>query len=274
MTAAQGMLNATRALAAICFMAALGGIGQLALAMDSTATYEALKKELSPIVGGRNKLELQKAMEASLRGDYATELRIARPLAEAGDQYAQFALGMMYEQGEGVPQNRAEAIKWYQKAADQGHPSAQSDLAYLYEHGEGVPQDLAKAVVFYKAAAERGLAEAQYNLGTLYSKGKGVPKDNNEAVKWLRLAAKQGEGVAQINLGHMYASGLGVTKDYYRAYVWFKLATVSDVLVTDELKGKANALRSVVTKRLSQQQIAQAEQLVNDCLQRHYSGCD
>lgn len=270
MTLAHGNLNATKVLL-LFFMLV---VWQPVFAADSAVIYAALKKKIAPIAGGENEGELRKAMEAFLRGDYGTELRIVRPLAEAGDPYAQFALALMYEQGGGVPQNRTEAIRWHQKAAEQGHPSAQSELAYFYEHGEGVPQNISKAVALYKAAAERGLAAAQHNLGTLYSIGKGVPKDNTEAVKWLRLAAKQGEGVAQINLGHMYASGLGVAKDNYRAYIWFKLATVSDVLVKDEIKRKADTLRSVVAKKISQQQVARAEKSVMDCMQEKYRECD
>ena len=54
------------------------------------------------------------------RGDYATTLRLWRPLAEQGDAYAQFSLGAMYDEGQGVPQNYAVAVEWFRKAADQG----------------------------------------------------------------------------------------------------------------------------------------------------------
>ncbi len=58
------------------------------------------------------------------RGDYATALREFRSLAERGDTYAQFILGFMYTQGQGVTQDYAQAAKWYRKAADQGDPFA------------------------------------------------------------------------------------------------------------------------------------------------------
>ncbi|MCH8098520.1 MAG: sel1 repeat family protein [Proteobacteria bacterium] len=52
------------------------------------------------------------------RGDYATALREWRPLAEQGDAEAQFNLGLMYYKGRGVPQDYAEAVKWYRLAAE------------------------------------------------------------------------------------------------------------------------------------------------------------
>ena len=54
------------------------------------------------------------------KGDYATALRLLRPLAEGGNSDAQHNLGVMYEKGRGVPQDYAEAVKWYRKAAKRG----------------------------------------------------------------------------------------------------------------------------------------------------------
>ncbi len=51
------------------------------------------------------------------RGDYATALREFRALAVQGDAAAQTYLGVMYQIGQGVPQNHAEAVRWYRKAA-------------------------------------------------------------------------------------------------------------------------------------------------------------
>ena len=52
--------------------------------------------------------------------------------AEKGDARAQVNLGFMYYNGEGVPMTRAEAVKWYRKAADQGYDMAQSKLGFMY----------------------------------------------------------------------------------------------------------------------------------------------
>ena len=59
---------------------------------------------------------------------------------------AQYALARMYRRGEGVPQDHAEAARWYRQAAQQGLAHAQSDLGVLYETGRGVARDYAEAV--------------------------------------------------------------------------------------------------------------------------------
>ena len=62
------------------------------------------------------------------RGDYATALREFRPLAEQGNAKAQNELGLMYDKGRGVPQDNAEAAKWYRMAAVQGYAKGQLAL--------------------------------------------------------------------------------------------------------------------------------------------------
>ena len=115
----------------------------------------------------------------------------------------------MYDNGQGVPQNYAEAVKWYRLAADQGDAGAQYNLGVMYDQGRGVPQNYAEAVKWYRLAADQGDAIAQYNLGVMYDKGQGVPQNYAEAVKWYRLAADQGYAGAQYNLGVMYDKGRG-----------------------------------------------------------------
>ena len=62
----------------------------------------------------------------------------------------------------------------------------------MYANGEGVPEDDAEAVRWYRLAAEQGLASAQSNLGGMYAKGEGVPEDAVYAYAWLSIAAAQG----------------------------------------------------------------------------------
>jgi TPR repeat protein len=49
--------------------------------------------------------------------------------------------------------------------AEQGHADAQYTLELMYDNGEGVPQDDAEAVRWYRLAAEQRLARGQFNLG-------------------------------------------------------------------------------------------------------------
>ena len=61
----------------------------------------------------------------------------------------------------------------------------------MYDDGEGVPQDDAEAVRWYRLAADQGYAPAQANLGVMYERGQGVGEDKVEAHMWLNLAAAQ-----------------------------------------------------------------------------------
>ncbi len=61
----------------------------------------------------------------------------------------------MYDNGRGVPQDYAETLKWYRKAAEQGHASAQYNLGFMYDNGRGVPQDYVQAHVWFNLAASR-----------------------------------------------------------------------------------------------------------------------
>ena len=116
--------------------------------------------------------------------------------AEKGDSAAQFYLGLMYQEGKGVPRDDAIAAKWYRRAAEQGEVEAQTNLGALFHKGRGVAQDSAKAAKWYRRAAEQGHAVGQANLARLYATGEGVPQDDVQAHIWFSLAARQGHAKA------------------------------------------------------------------------------
>ena len=140
--------------------------------------------------------DFQKGLDAAQRGDFATALREWKPLAEQGDARAQYNLGMVYNKGDGVPQDYKTAVKWWKLAAEQGDASAQSNLGYMYERGQGVPQDSKTAVKWYRLAAKQGDAVAQFNLGLMYRRGRGVLQDYVRAHMWYNIAASSGDEVA------------------------------------------------------------------------------
>ena len=144
--------------------------------------------------------------------------------AEQGDAAAQFDLGDRYFNGDGVPQDDGEAVRWFRLAADQGDARAQDNLGISYGNGRGVPQDESEAVRWFRLAAAQGDASAQANLGGRYATGRGVPQDDGEAVRWFRLAAAQGNARAQTALGLRYATGRGVPQDESEAVRWYRLA--------------------------------------------------
>ena len=108
---------------------------------------------------------------------YEKALRHFVPLAEKGDPKAQFYLGLMYDNGQGLPQDFAKSFNWWLKAAEQGNAAAQYNLGVMYNKGQSVPQNCAKSVIWYRKAAEQGIAPAQHNLGVAYYNGKCVTQD-------------------------------------------------------------------------------------------------
>lgn len=182
--------------------------------------------------------------------------------AERGDAEAQYKVGLMYDNGKGVPQNYfpqryVEAAKWYRKAADQGNANAQSKLGLMYANGVGVLKDEAESAKWYRQAADQGNADAQNSLGIMYYFGKGVPEDFAESAKWYRMAADQGDANAQNNLGGMYARGQGVPKDFIQAYLLLTLAGAQGYFDTTQF-------REAVAAKMTSAQIAEAKRLISE----------
>ena len=77
---------------------------------------------------------------------------------------AQNVIATFYEAGTGVVQDRAQALKWYTKAAEHGYSDAEFSLGVMYDNGQGVTQDYAEAAKWYRYAAEQGYADARWSL--------------------------------------------------------------------------------------------------------------
>ena len=107
---------------------------------------------------------VEDATVAYNRGDYATALQLFQQSADKGSAIAQFNLGAMYANGQGVRQNYAEAVKWYGLAANQGLADAQYNLALLYTNGQGVRQNYVLAYKWFSLAAAQGSTEAAKSL--------------------------------------------------------------------------------------------------------------
>ena len=163
---------------------------------------------------------------AYLGGDFETALREWRPLAEQGLAEAQYELGVLYGNGQGVPQDYVEAEKWYSRAAEQG------------------------------------LAVAQYELGLMYYQGQGIPRDYAEGVKWLRLAANQGLAEAQFGLGVAYFGGRGVAQDYVLAYMWIYHSEAGSP--PGKQRDAAIMARTLVAESMTPAQIAEAQRLARE----------
>ena len=113
----------------------------------------------------------QTAVEAVRRGDFAEAYCLWRPLAEQGDAEAQFQIGWLYANGQGLRQNPTTAADWWERAAHAGHPDADLAIAQAYQNGRGRNQDFKQAVYWMLVAARNGNDEAQAIIRGMAGKG-------------------------------------------------------------------------------------------------------
>ena len=132
------------------------------------------------------------ALKAANLGDYKKAYQLWLIDAEKGSAVAQRNIGLMYEDGLGVPQEARKAVQWYRMAAEQGEKLAQYYLGLLLEEGEGVPRDYKGAAKWYRLSAVQGHVKAQYRLGLMYLKGHGVSQSSEIAYAWWSVAASKG----------------------------------------------------------------------------------
>jgi hypothetical protein len=147
----------------------------------------------------------------------------APQLIAAAQMYGQYALGRLYETGNGVPQDSLEAIAWFTRSADLGNEKAMLKLSVIHRDGlPGVPPDPAASVAWLRRAAELGSIAAMNELGRAYLSGSGVVPNAMEAAGWFEKAAAGGSAVAEYNLGLIYKTGFGGQPDLVRAAKHFE----------------------------------------------------
>jgi len=111
-----------------------------------------------------------------------------RKLADQGDPEAQFTLGTLYRNGDGVLQDDNKAIEWFQRAADQGHPLALRALGSAYWGGRGVEQNYSRAYFWYELALAMGDQESKSRLEGLSTQmtQRQVADARQQAEAWLQ----------------------------------------------------------------------------------------
>lgn len=146
-------------------------------------------------------------LQAYEAGHFGQALQLLTPLANQSNSQAQFRLGMMYYQGQGVPEDEKLAVYWLKRAASQGNTHAMFELGNVYLLGREaallVPDPDREAALWYFQGASAGHAEAQYHLGLLFLAGKGVVESRKEAANWFKKAAAQNHAEAKRALGRV-----------------------------------------------------------------------
>ena len=204
--------------------------------------------------------------------DHAKAAEYYRLAADQGHGPALAELGALHFRGLGVPRDYVEARRWLRPAAEQGHPEAQWRLCMTYARGLGVDKDHAEARAWCRVAAEAGHVWAQEELGRLYDDW-GFPPDYAQALEWYRRASDQGSAVARLRMYSIYRQGRrGVRRDPVKAlayldYVQFgSLPDGGRIFVTtvgnapDDYSEQWT--RNLLTRKMSKEEIAEAEELV------------
>ncbi|MFP6706015.1 MAG: tetratricopeptide repeat protein [Alphaproteobacteria bacterium] len=111
----------------------------------------------TPVAAG----DFEDGLAAFKAGDHQKAVRLWKLLAEQGDARAQTLLGLMYANGEGVPEDDAKALCLYTKAAKQGVAQAQCYRGAMYAKGLGVPDDYVRGYARVSIAAARGRADGK-----------------------------------------------------------------------------------------------------------------
>jgi TPR repeat protein len=166
----------------------------------------------------------EEGLSALAKKDYKTALNYFQQGAKEGHAVAEYQLALLYEKGQGIQRNAAQACFWYEQAANHGSARAQFALGFLHTQGQLKPLNFMEAARWFEQAARQGDAEAQYNLGLLYEKGRGVPQDYNKAAHWYKKAARQDYVLAQNALGFLYYNGKGVPRDLVISLALFNIA--------------------------------------------------
>lgn len=224
----------------------MAGGSAAALALDGTpapAHAPAPVASLPPAFSAKEmtpQQALRKAVDAYRAGDSQAALPALKYAADNGNALAQWKLGKMYADGDGVPHDDYKAYQYFSQIVESYDEETQRRDVSAVSHAfvavgvyslkgianSRVKRDPARALdMFQFAATHFGDANAQYNLARMYLDGEGVRKNPNQAVRWLNLAAEKSHTQAQGLLGHLLFAGPGgVARQRARGLMWLTLA--------------------------------------------------
>ena len=194
--------------------------------------------------------------------------------AEKGHFLAQWKLGRMYAEGDGVTQDDYKAFEYFSRVADrhatdnpntpQARFVANAFVALGQYFLDGIPKTPIKRDpvrardMFGYAASYFRDPTAQYYLARLYYEGTGAPHDWRMAARWFRLAALKGKCQAQAMLGAMLFSGDHVPRQAARGLMWLTLAKDSAKDSSVENQAWINRLYASALKQATEDQRALA----------------
>jgi TPR repeat protein len=171
----------------------------------------------------------QFGFDAYRQGDKVTAIEALGFAAEKGHPIAQWKLGRMYAEGDGIIRDDYKAFEYFSEIADAHaddnplEPEARfvsnAFVALGTYYKNGIPNTAIAAdpdrarQIFNYAASYFGDADAQLNLARMYYEGQGGDRDPLQAARWAKLAADKGNVGAQALLGHLLFQGDGVKRE-------------------------------------------------------------
>lgn len=231
--------------------------------------------------------------------DWLTGLCWYRAAAQNGSAYAEYWLGIFYQNGWVVAESAKVAAHWFTLAGrHRDSVAAESKVGARYADDDSGVHDMGKALVWYHRAADKrdlnaelalgdfyitsheasdiklaltwyGKASAQhsveadYNIGQIYLRGVGIPQDLGQAHKWLLSAAQRGYEPAQFDLAEMYYRGEGVKQDWIKSYAWLEVSNAT------EYNPAARSLDDMLITHFSPRELTLASNLASEYKARY-----
>ncbi|MDB5667496.1 MAG: hypothetical protein JWL74_446 [Alphaproteobacteria bacterium] len=194
----------------------------LSLATASVAAASPATDEARRLLGQGQEAQAYERVEAAAR---------------RGDDDAVALLGWFYDTGRHVQQDYARAAEYYRRVV-RDNPSVQWRLGVMYDLGQGVPENPVEALRLFRQAAGDNDVNAHVSLAVMYANGRGVSADYVQAMRYYRRAAELGSGAGFLGAGLLYQHGLGVAASPSEAAAWFLAAqALRDSRARDALAG-------------------------------------
>lgn len=224
--------------AIVAFVLGAGALAAPALAFDGAPVKDAALPVVTTLPGAATTV---RGRTAPVTVPQETSLSALQYAAEGGHPIAQWKLGRMYANGDGVAQDDLRAFEYFSRIANahaedspsapQAQVVANAFVALGRYYLSGIPNSRIKPdhdrarEMFSYAASYFGNADAQYDLARLYLKTPDASREDfRYGARWLGLAAQKGQHEAQALLGQMLFNGDRLPRQAARGLMWLTLA--------------------------------------------------
>ncbi|MBR7002657.1 MAG: sel1 repeat family protein [Neisseriaceae bacterium] len=195
--------------------------------MEYVVPFNKNKKEYAfdmSLIIDDSDVNFKKGDEAFQNRDYTQAAQLFEKSCNGGAVQGCHALGFLYLNGKGVPQNYSKAAELFEQACNGGIAKGCNNLGLLYRKGQGVQQDNVQAAQLWEKACNGGSISGCVSLGSSYAEGKGVKQNYSQAVKLFEKACNNNVTEGCFDIGLLYYNGQGVKKDHTQAAKLFEKA--------------------------------------------------